>query len=57
VAGGTSDARYLRAVAPVVEIGLVGTTIHQVDERVPVAEIRQLQAVYEAIIERFFAAS
>jgi succinyl-diaminopimelate desuccinylase len=57
VAGGTSDARYLRAVAPVVEIGLVGTTIHQVDERVPVAELRQLQAVYEAIIERFFAAS
>jgi succinyl-diaminopimelate desuccinylase len=55
VAGGTSDARYLRAAAPVVEIGLVGTTIHQVDERVPVAELRQLQRVYEAVIERFFS--
>jgi succinyl-diaminopimelate desuccinylase len=54
VAGGTSDARYLRAVAPVVEIGLVGTTIHQVDERVPVADLHGLQAVYEAVIERFF---
>jgi succinyl-diaminopimelate desuccinylase len=56
VGGGTSDARYLRAVAPVVEIGLVGTTIHQVDERVPVEELRALQSVYEAVIERFFAA-
>ena len=56
VAGGTSDARYLRAVAPVVELGLVGTTIHQVDERVPVAELRRLQSVYEAVMERFFAA-
>ena len=56
VAGGTSDARYLRAIAPVVEIGLVGTTIHQVDERVPVTELRQLQQVYEQLIERFFAA-
>jgi succinyl-diaminopimelate desuccinylase len=54
VAGGTSDARYLRAVAPVVEIGLVGTTIHQIDERVPVAELRQLQLVYEAIIKQYF---
>jgi succinyl-diaminopimelate desuccinylase len=56
VAGGTSDARYLRAAAPVVEIGLVGATIHQIDEHVPVADLRRLQSVYEAVIERFFAA-
>ena len=54
--GGTSDARFIRALCPVVELGLVGTTMHQVDERAPVAEIQQLQAVYERLIERYFAA-
>jgi succinyl-diaminopimelate desuccinylase len=54
--GGTSDARFIRALCPVVELGLVGTTMHQVDERAPVAEILQLQAVYERLIERYFAA-
>lgn len=53
--GGTSDARFIRALCPVVELGLVGTTMHQVDERAPVAEILQLQAVYERLIERYFA--
>lgn len=54
--GGTSDARFIRALCPVVEVGLVGRTMHQVDERAPVDEIRQLQAVYEALIRRYFAA-
>jgi succinyl-diaminopimelate desuccinylase len=54
--GGTSDARFIRALCPVVELGLVGATMHQVDERAPVAEIRQLQAVYERLIARYFAA-
>jgi succinyl-diaminopimelate desuccinylase len=54
--GGTSDARFIRALCPVVEAGLVGTTMHQVDERAPVAEIRQLQAVYERLIARYFEA-
>ncbi|HEY0437055.1 MAG TPA: succinyl-diaminopimelate desuccinylase [Phenylobacterium sp.] len=53
--GGTSDARFIRALCPVVELGLVGKTMHQVDEAVPVAEIRQLQAVYETVIARYFA--
>lgn len=53
--GGTSDARFMRAMAPVVELGLVGATIHQVDERVAVADLPRLQAVYERVIERFFA--
>jgi succinyl-diaminopimelate desuccinylase len=54
--GGTSDARFIRALCPVVELGLVGTTMHQVDERAPVAEIRKLQAVYERLIQRYFEA-
>ncbi len=54
--GGTSDARFIRDLCPVVELGLVGKTMHAVDERAPVAEIRQLQAVYERLIARYFAA-
>ena len=52
--GGTSDARFIRALCPVVEVGLVGKTMHQVDERAPVAEIARLQQVYSRIIERYF---
>jgi succinyl-diaminopimelate desuccinylase len=53
--GGTSDARFIRALCPVVEVGLVGKTMHQVDERAPVDEIRTLQRVYSRILERYFA--
>ena len=54
--GGTSDARFIRDLCPVVELGLVGKTMHAVDERAPVQEIRDLQKVYERLIERYFAA-
>ncbi|MEI7573534.1 MAG: succinyl-diaminopimelate desuccinylase [Phenylobacterium sp.] len=54
--GGTSDARFLRDLCPVVELGLVGRTMHAVDERAPVEEIRRLQSVYETLIRRYFAA-
>ena len=54
--GGTSDARFIRALCPVVELGLVGKTMHSVDERAPLSEIRQLQAVYERLIARYFEA-
>ena len=54
--GGTSDARFIRSLCPVVEFGLVGSTMHQVDERVPVEEIRYLADAYEALINRYFAA-
>jgi len=54
--GGTSDARFIRALCPVIEVGLVGKTMHQVDERAPVDEIRTLQQVYARIIARYFAA-
>jgi succinyl-diaminopimelate desuccinylase len=52
--GGTSDARFIRALCPVIEVGLVGKTMHQVDERAPVEEIRRLQQVYARIIARYF---
>src|SRR5215472_15323553 len=53
--GGTSDARFIRALCPVVELGLVGATMHGVDERVPIAEIRQLTELYQTLIRRYFA--
>jgi succinyl-diaminopimelate desuccinylase len=52
--GGTSDARFIRALCPVVEFGLVGTTMHAVDERTPTAEIVDLARAYQRIIERYF---
>ncbi|QFS81323.1 Succinyl-diaminopimelate desuccinylase [Roseivivax sp. THAF40] len=53
--GGTSDARFVRDHCPVVEFGLVGETMHQVDERVSVAQIHQLKAIYSRILRDFFA--
>ncbi len=53
--GGTSDARFMTRLCPVVELGLTGLTMHQVDERVPVKEIHQLYEVYLEIIRRYFA--
>jgi len=53
--GGTSDARFIRALCPVLELGLVGVTMHQFDERVPTAELDALTSVYRRVIEDFFA--
>ncbi len=53
--GGTSDARFVRAHCPVVEFGLVGQTMHQVDERVEVAQIGALKSVYSRILRDYFA--
>ncbi len=53
--GGTSDARFVRAICPVVEFGLVGATMHQTDEHVAVEHIHQLTAVYRRILEAWFA--
>lgn len=50
-AGGTSDARFVQAYCPVAEMGLVGRTMHQVDERVPVEDIRTLKQLYTVAIE------
>jgi succinyl-diaminopimelate desuccinylase len=53
--GGTSDARFVKNHCPVVEFGLVGKTMHQVDERVPVADIIQLKAIYSRILADYFS--
>ncbi|MGZ3215528.1 succinyl-diaminopimelate desuccinylase [Paracoccus sp. T5] len=52
--GGTSDARFVKDHCPVVEFGLVGHLMHQVDERVPAQQVRQLQSIYHRVLERFF---
>ncbi|SEN15053.1 succinyldiaminopimelate desuccinylase [Pseudorhodobacter antarcticus] len=53
--GGTSDARFVKDHCPVVEFGLVGKTMHQVDERVEVAQIHQLKSIYTRILTDYFA--
>ncbi|UPJ59246.1 succinyl-diaminopimelate desuccinylase [Bradyrhizobium sp. 192] len=52
--GGTSDARFISSYCPVIEFGLVGQTMHQVDERVPVADLEKLTKVYRGILTRYF---
>ncbi|MEO7027672.1 MAG: succinyl-diaminopimelate desuccinylase [Caulobacteraceae bacterium] len=54
--GGTSDARFIRALCPVVELGLVGETMHAVDERVAIGDIHALTAIYRRLIDTYFAA-
>ena len=53
-AGGTSDARFVKNHCPVVEFGLVGKTMHQVDERVAVDQIGQLKSIYTRILNDYF---
>jgi succinyl-diaminopimelate desuccinylase len=53
--GGTSDARFIKDYCPVVEFGLIGQTMHATDERVPVADLKALTAIYRRILERYFA--
>src|SRR3954449_5107119 len=52
--GGTSDARFIKDYCPVLEFGLVGQTMHQVDECTPVADLTTLTAVYRDILDRYF---
>ncbi len=52
--GGTSDARFVKDHCPVVEFGLVGKSMHQVDENVEIAQIHQLKSIYTRILESYF---
>ena len=52
--GGTSDARFIKNVAPVCEFGLVGQSIHKIDEHAAVADIEALAEIYALILERYF---
>jgi succinyl-diaminopimelate desuccinylase len=54
--GGTSDARFIKNYCPVVEFGLVGQTMHQIDERVAIADLDRLTAIYRRILTAYFAA-
>jgi succinyl-diaminopimelate desuccinylase len=53
--GGTSDARFITRYCPVIEFGLVGQTMHQIDERTPVADLETLTAIYRGVLDRYFA--
>ena len=53
-AGGTSDARFIKDYCPVVELGLIGRTAHQIDERVSTADLEALTAIYRRILEKYF---
>jgi succinyl-diaminopimelate desuccinylase len=52
--GGTSDARFIKNYCPVLEFGLVGQTMHQVDENTPVEDLLTLTAIYRRILEQYF---
>jgi succinyl-diaminopimelate desuccinylase len=53
--GGTSDARFITHYCPVIEFGLVGQTMHQVDERASVADLERLTKIYRGVLDRYFA--
>jgi succinyl-diaminopimelate desuccinylase len=53
--GGTSDARFITRYCPVIEFGLVGQTMHQIDERTPVADLEKLTKIYRRVLDRYFA--
>jgi succinyl-diaminopimelate desuccinylase len=53
--GGTSDARFIRSYCPVLEFGLVGESMHKVDEKSAIADLKMLSRVYETMLDRFFA--
>lgn len=55
--GGTSDARFIKSYCPVVEYGVVGQTMHQVDERVAVADLLTLEAITHRLLASYFAAA
>ena len=55
--GGTSDARFIAKYCPVVECGLVGQTMHQVDERVEISQLHDLEKIYLQIMDKFFSSA
>src|ERR1700756_4933670 len=52
--GGTSDARFIASYCPVIEFGLVGQTMHQVDERTPISDLEKLTQIYRGVLDRYF---
>ena len=54
--GGTSDARFISRYCPLLEFGLVGETMHKVDEKSAIEDLKTLSRVYETVLDRYFAA-
>ena len=52
--GGTSDARFIRKIAPCLEFGLVGKTMHKVDEAVSISDLKNLTKIYSEILKNYF---
>ena len=52
--GGTSDARFIHSFCPIAEFGLVGLTMHKVDERVDIADIAALTEIYKSVLDLYF---
>jgi succinyl-diaminopimelate desuccinylase len=52
--GGTSDARFIKNACPVIELGLVGQTMHGIDERASIEDIEALSRIYERALEKYF---
>ena len=52
--GGTSDARFIRKIAPCLEFGLVGKTMHKVDEAVSISDLKKLTKIYSEILKNYF---
>tara|TARA_Y100000590_G_scaffold432037_1_gene547575 strand:- start:1070 stop:2242 length:1173 start_codon:yes stop_codon:yes gene_type:complete len=52
--GGTSDARFIRDIAPVAEFGLVGKTMHKIDEKIALSDIKMLKKIYLSILKNYF---
>ena len=52
--GGTSDARFIRKIAPCLEFGLVGKTMHKIDESVSLSDLKKLTNIYQNILENYF---
>ena len=53
--GGTSDARFIKKIAPCLEFGLVNKTMHKVDECVSLTDLKNLKKIYFSILNKFFA--
>ncbi len=52
--GGTSDARFIRKISPCVEFGLVGKTMHKINESVSLSDLKKLTNIYNKILENYF---
>ena len=52
--GGTSDARFIKKISPCLEFGLVGKTMHKIDESVSLSDLKKLTNIYQHILENYF---